>query len=824
MSDDPYAKIARRVESDDPYAGIARRATPTTADTVEDAGKQLVYGFNRGVNSLIGLPGWLMAGGAELVGVPKETADKLRFQNNPVSDYLTAGEAPKTTAGRYADAVGQNLPAAVAVTGGFLNAARSVPQVTAATRPLANTARARIADDLVAPYVARPTAAVATDAAATVGASAGQQAAEDAGFGATGQMIGALGGGIVPIAGAQAVGSGVRAVNRATYNIRNPREGANERFLANLGDTTLDDLSSNVAVGATRENETINRMTLDILGDEMVRANGNQRQAMANTVNRIVNETGVTPGTAQERIRRLAGVHSDSDLMLGEYPAVVSGNAETRLMRPQNIDDADAGRIQGSGVHDLFDYLGNTGSGQSTQNVRNSIMERMAMLRDSLRTRLLEISPNQQTIQDADNLIARMTQQARNEYDAVYNAPGGTAVDYGMLHGLWQRAAARALNRAAGRGGDEAKIIRDAVDNLYWTVPGDETAARTIGQAKDDMLATRRSLVEDQLRQLRRQMQVTRDPVQRENIRAQIWAVEDQARTQLRASEDTIRANQDAAKGGQRILMPSLQQAQDMRGRIRGMITKARTAGDTNIVNALQPLYDDLTRAMERASPRWRVANRRWADMRIAETARELGEAFAERAGPRYREQMREFDRLAPEMQDLVRIELAQKWIDKIDNAGDTHDLAKLFSTPHIRAVVRRMFGDQAAVDFARAIRDQRVATISRGKLANSATHRRGMNQAEQDAEVGMVANLDAANIGGVRNWLIEALTNVLRERRNRPLADIVTTPMSNTPQVAERLSRLRNTQARLQRFNRPRVPTSGIPATFGALASPEEE
>lgn len=820
MSDDPYAGIARRVDSDDPYAGIARRASPTMADATEDAGKQLVYGFNRGINSLIGLPGWMMAEGAELVGVPKETADKFRFQNNPVSNYLTAGEAPTTTAGRYADAVGQNLPAAAATTGTLLRAASQLPRTVQA----ASSTLGGIVDDIVRPYAARPTAAVTTDAAATIGASAGQQAAEDQGFGAGGQMLAALGGGIVPVAGAQLLGTGARAVNRATYNVRNPREGANERFLANLGDTSLDDLSSNIGVGATRENEVINRMTLDILGDEMVRTNGNQRQAVANTVNRIVNETGVAQSTAQERVRRLMNVHSDSDLMLGEYPAVVSGNVETRFMRPQNIDDLDAGRIQGSGVHDLYDYLGNSASGQSTQNVRNAIMDRMGMLRDSLRTRLLEISPNQQTIQDADNLIARMTQQARQEYDAVYNAPGGTAVNYPVLHGLWQRAAARALNRAAGRSGDEAQAIRNAVDNLYLTIPADETAARAIGQARDDMFTTKRTMVEDQLRQLRRQMQLTRDPVQRENIRAQIWAVEDQARSMLRASEDTIRANQDAARGGQRILMPSLQQAQDMRGRIRGILDKARTSNDTNIINALQPLYDDLTRAMERASPQWRVANRRWADMRISEVARELGEAFAEKAGPRYREQLREFDRLAPEMQDLVRIELVQKWIDKIDNAGDTHDLAKLFSTPHIRAMVRRMFGDQAAVDFARAARDQRVATMSRGMLSNSATHRRGMNQTAQDAEVGMVANLDNASIGGVRNWLVEALTNVLRERRNRPLSEIVTTPMSDTARVAERLARLRNTQGRLDRFNAPRVRTSPVPAALSAIASPEEE
>src|SRR5690606_25670605 len=86
---------------------------------------------------------------------------------------------------------------------------------------------------------------------------------------------------------------------------------------------------------------------------------------------------------------------------------------------------------------------------------------------------------------------------------------------------------------------------------------------------------------------------------------------------------------------GQRVIMPSLQMAQDMRGSIRGMISAAERLGRSHIVNTLQPLYRDMTRIMERASPAWARANRRWADMRIAERARELGEAFAERAGPR---------------------------------------------------------------------------------------------------------------------------------------------------------------------------------------------
>lgn len=260
-----------------------------------------------------------------------------------------------------------------------------------------------------------------------------------------------------------------------------------------------------------------------------------------------------------------------------------------------------------------------------------------------------------------------------------------------------------------------------------------------------------------------------------------------------------------------RVLLPSLQMMQDMRGVVRGMITEADRAGRSHIVSTLQPFYDDITRIMKIGSPQWAKANERWADLSIDKVARELGEAFAEKAGPKFRKQMQQFGRLAPEAKDFVRIEFTQKLLDKIENNPATHDLAKLFNTPHVKNMVRTLLGNDAAVDFARLIRDNQVATRSKNMLGGSPTQPRQMRQAEQDADLGLIAAADNLSVQGVRGWLIQQTINRLRDYRNRKMAGIVTTPMRDTPAIAEHLERMRRAQARQQLSTVPTFNALGV-------------
>lgn len=274
---------------------------------------------------------------------------------------------------------------------------------------------------------------------------------------------------------------------------------------------------------------------------------------------------------------------------------------------------------------------------------------------------------------------------------------------------------------------------------------------------------------------------------------------------------------------GQRLQMQTLQQLQDARGAIRGQISEYRRQGRDDLVGAVQPIYRQVTRLMQRMSPQWARANARWADGRFSEVAQELGDAFAGKAGPRFREQMEEFRALAPEAQSIVRVHWVQQQLDKLDNLGDSHSIAKLFASDHARNTVRAMFGDQAAITFTRAVRDNKVVEASQRMTANSATHRRGQAQKQMDADTGLQAAVQNANAQGVRNWLLERATQILTERRNRPMANILTTPMSDTAQVSMHVQRMRDQVNRLNQVNAPRRPQYPVSGVGGGLITADE-
>lgn len=252
--------------------------------------------------------------------------------------------------------------------------------------------------------------------------------------------------------------------------------------------------------------------------------------------------------------------------------------------------------------------------------------------------------------------------------------------------------------------------------------------------------------------------------------------------------------------------LQSLRQLQNGRTTLRGQMEALHRAGRDDLARQIRPLYQLTTRIMEEMSPQWAVANRRWADMRFAELAQELGDSFVKRAGPRHREQLAEYRAMAPEAQAIVRIHWLQQIYDAIDNLGDTHSVSKLLATPHARNMVREMFGDEAAATFVRAVRDQKVAERSQAMLGNSRTHTRKMAQEQMDTETGLRAAVDSASVHGARNAILQWVGQLLTERRNRPMSRILTTPMRDTAQVARHLHRMRQQQQRLRDIDRGRV------------------
>lgn len=518
----------------------------------------------------------------------------------------------------------------------------------------------------------------------------------------------------------------------------------------------VDTLADQVATGASRNTVATNRRALDILGEEMERAGGDVAQAQQATIARIAQEAGVSPQTAAGHIRRLTQVHEDSPLMLGEYPAVAASDAAQRMRRPGNVDLDELGRLESSNTQGKIDYLANNGNARSAHDVRNALSLRQEKLAPTVRNTLDEFAPRiatgaratrPATIEDTADLVETARNIARQEYDTAYNGPVANPQRLQQLPRFFEYLA----NRAATSSPDVGNTIRNAVNQ--FTSNATQTVQRTV-----------------------------RDPM------APLTGVERNVNVQV----------------PHRRVVQSLRELQQGRTTLRGQMDALERSGRADLAREVRPLYNLLTRTMEEMSPAWAVANRRWADMNLAQVAQDLGDAFATKAGPQFREQLAQFQGLAPEAQDIVRIHVLQKLQDKLDNLGDAHAISKLFSNDASRNLIRQLFGDEAAVSFTRAIRDQKVAEVSQNMLRNSATHRRGVAQKQADSETGLVAAVENANARGVKNWLLERATQILTERRNRPMADILTTPMADTAAVARHLHNMRNQQNRLQALSQP--------------------
>lgn len=579
------------------------------------------------------------------------------------------------------------------------------------------------------------------------GAAHGAGAADPEDGSLAGRAEGALKGAAIGAPLGLVLGSGVETVKAARTGMAGlGRTGAYDRMGRQLPDENIDTFANQVATGSGSTVQATQRRTLDLLGQEMQRAGGDRGQAVQSTVARLVREDGIAPSTAQDRVRRLVGVHSDSELLLSEYPAVAASNATLRASArsPGNIDPMDVARVQDSGAHMVLDDLANQAGARSNALVRNVVTDRNLGMRDAMGRALDDIAPRApggggpMTIEDTAQMIDGARRAAQVEYQRAYQAP----TNNGLIVGLLPRIIQRHQNRMQGRAGEQYDALNRAINEFMITRPN-----------------------------------------------------------------------------GQRVTMMDMQMLQDARGALRAMIRGAERSEQRHIVNTLQPLYTDVTRMMQRANPQWALANRRWADMEIDRVGDRLGEAFATKAGPQYRHQIQEYDRLAPEAQDMVRVQFLQKIHDKLDNLGDNHDVAKLFTTQHMRNAIERLFGRQAMLDVTRMTRDAAVATKSGRMLGNSQTALRTARREEAGSENSLNAAVEMASVKGVRNAILDRLTSILTERKNIPLAEIATTPMRDVPEVARHIHNMQAARQFRERISRPSLEGARISGPLGSEA-----
>lgn len=183
------------------------------ANQVADVGNQGVRGINRGVNSLISLPGEIVSGAVNMVAPGQ--GDRFKW-DNAVSRFMSSPEAqPQTDAGRYANSIGQTI-------GGNIIPGAGIAMKARQAAPAATTTIGAIGQNIVNAYRSNPGAAVATDAIAATGAGIGQQVAQDLEFDPTGQVIGAVAGGLAPFGAAAAYSRAARSPILARYRTSAP--------------------------------------------------------------------------------------------------------------------------------------------------------------------------------------------------------------------------------------------------------------------------------------------------------------------------------------------------------------------------------------------------------------------------------------------------------------------------------------------------------------------------------------------------------------------------------------------------------------------------
>jgi hypothetical protein len=834
---------------------------PSVAETASDVARQTAIGFNRGLDNLLNLPGdVLMRAPARALGleqyVPQRGSYATRFNPGGSLYFGNRSDQPQTTPGRYAEQVGQAAGASVLPGAGVVAAAPRLATVAATTVPRA------VARQIGTTVSRAPAAAAGADLVAATGAGLAQQGAEDAGAGPLGQTLAGLAGGFAPFAPLAAAHGARRAVDAA--------RARSDRY-ARVADSLVDDidtvnapaagvspqrhavnrLADAASVGTTRNEVPTNRPVFDMLGEEMVRANGDRVAAVAATRARLV-AGGATPDAAREQISRVLNAHRNNNLMIGEYPAVTTADMATRQRNPyaprsqvgrdaatiyeeeftraggdavaaraaaenrmrangvpqaqitDRINRIQAGRVTDAEIsagatrvpntQQQMDYIANAGITPSAHNMRAAITERAASLGARMLERVRGLSPGGRSIRDVEDMVNQVQQRLSAEYSAVHNTPA--LVNRGVLYRGLDIAIRNSVRRLRGRGGEAASALRQAIDGFYRTNPAREAAA-----SQPNVVAARIAVAN-------LQNDIAQARIAFNELRRQRAAkpVVDAAAREMEQMVEALRiARVDARQIVDRSLPTSLQVVQDARGELRGLIQEARQAGRTHVVQVLQRLYDDVTAVMTHASPRWAEVNRRWADMRIDEVAAELGEAFATKAGPRLREQLREFAQLAPEARNVVRVYYVQKLLDEVEHEirlqGQTN-LGKLFDRQDKRNIIRAILGDEAANILAREARDANVMAKSLAGIRGSQTHIRGQVQHDNEVDLRAIAAAAQLNWSNWREAALDRTIGALREFRNRGMGRILQTPMRDVESVAEHVARMRSATNRLDVAN----------------------
>ena len=624
-------------------------------------------GLNEGVDMTLSLPGQALnlVGqginyGAETLGfeapLPAEPFKPVKLASQANVDY-----EPQTAFGRYGKTIGQ-------VAGGSIAPEAAISLKIASMTPQALR--------LAAPIIERiakmgPLQSLKSSISPTVGAGVGVQAARDAELGPVGETVAGIAGSFaapfasIPVARTasgvkQAARYGSQAVRSATRPEQYAIETTADRLVAAgvepaaIRSRISPEMSSNLRTRGFTEADIA-----DIISRQL---KGEPAESVARSYAHLVDDQGrsFTAETARNYLNRYEA-SNPTPLDITDISTQIAG--EGGAMPVKRLGRAAyslSGDESGEAAQALM-------SRQETQPGRvASIIERAVGGGDFEATRTAGLK--------------RLDDEATEAYRQFHKEPELATKELGDLM--------------------DDPIFRQAVSQAEQqarieTIKRNQTAART-GQPQDPPLYTNKN--DPQVRQLRQELNDTKDALRAARRRRQDAATKEEKRAALeetRTHEDTVTAIEREIKelldADPEVFSPLLLDLIQRQLRIRSQ----GFANDPNAARHAGNLREVFLDRIEQHYPTFREIRRNYATGKGEygeQGALEAGADLTTRLGAKSRDALRGYDQMTPAQQELFRLGFAERLKDMAANRQIGGAVANQFDTTAVREIVERLY------------------------------------------------------------------------------------------------------------------------------------
>lgn len=271
----------------------------------------------------------------------------------------------------------------------------------------------------------------------------------------------------------------------------------------------------------------------------------------------------------------------------------------------------------------------------------------------------------------------------------------------------------------------------------------------------------------------------------------------------------------------------TLRQFIDQKIELDQLIEASMKPGGPGGVSVATPLTRELVQFKEQLMNRARSQNRLFAEandsaaeqfnaIRLTQMAKDLTLT----SGGKQRRALREFRDAPPDVQDMMRVMVAQNISDKLSAQGTRHNAGKMFDTPAARSTLRAVLGEEQADDLLAWARRASIATKSHQAMGGSQTAILQSRWKEADWGERIRQLLSYANPMKAVENVAEFTASKINAKRDAALLDLLGASTERPDQMIANLRRLAQTQP-LPSMPAPFTATAPYAAPLGATATP---